>query len=95
MKAKPLMEIMPTLQKEISLISEKTAEILNKYLIWSYRTLSGHRINSERISRNLPPVNALVTQRAGKKRPSDAFQGEMGIERPVNLLGGDLPRSLQ
>ena len=72
-EGKPVMEIMPTIKKGVSPSSEKTAAALNKYLIWCHQTLSAHQINRDRASRNLPPVNALVTQRAGQHAPIDIF----------------------
>ena len=92
-EGKPLMEVMPTLQKEVSPISVKTSEILNKYIIRSYRRLSGHRINSGRISRKLPPVNALVTQRAGKKRPLISFRDRWGL-RGLSISSGAIYHGL-
>jgi 2,3-bisphosphoglycerate-independent phosphoglycerate mutase len=92
-ESRPLMEVMPTLQKEIPTISGKTAEILNKYLIRSYRRLSGLRINSERISRNLLPVNALVTQRAGKKRHLPPFKEKWGL-RGLSISSGAIYHGL-
>lgn len=79
-EGRPVMEIMPTIQKRMSASSGKTASVLNKYLIHSYQTLSGHRINRDRISRNLPPVNALVSQRAGKKRQLPSFRDKWGLK---------------
>ena len=79
-EGRPVMEIMPTVQKRMSTSSGKTASALNKYLIHCYQTLSGHRINIDRISRNLPPVNALVSQRAGKKRQLTPFRDKWGLK---------------
>jgi 2,3-bisphosphoglycerate-independent phosphoglycerate mutase len=92
-EGRPLIEIMPTQQKEVSFVSGKTAEILNKYLIWSYRTLSGHRINSERIARNQAAVNAVVTQRAGKKRPLMSFRDRWGL-RGLSISSGAIYHGL-
>jgi 2,3-bisphosphoglycerate-independent phosphoglycerate mutase len=92
-EGRPLMEVMPTLQKEVSPISVKTSEILNKYIIRSYLRLSGHRINSGRISRELPPVNALVTQRAGKKRPLISFRDRWGL-RGLSISSGAIYHGL-
>jgi 2,3-bisphosphoglycerate-independent phosphoglycerate mutase len=92
-EGRPIMEIMPTFQKEISAISGKTAGILNKYLIRIYRRLSEHRINSERISRNLPPINALVTQRAGRKRQLLPFREKWGL-RGLSISSGAIYHGL-
>ncbi len=79
-EGKPVMEIMPTNQKRISPSSEKTAAALNKYLVWCHETLSAHQINRDRVSRNLPPVNALVTQRAGMHAPLAPFHEKWGLK---------------
>jgi 2,3-bisphosphoglycerate-independent phosphoglycerate mutase len=86
-ESRPVMEIMPTLQKRISASSRKTASALNKYLIHCYQTLSNHQINRDRISRNLPPVNALVSQRAGKKRQLTPFRDKWGL-RSLSISSG-------
>jgi 2,3-bisphosphoglycerate-independent phosphoglycerate mutase len=82
-----IMEILPTFQKRTSLSSQKTAAVLNKYLIWSHQKLSAHKINRDRISNNLPPVNAIVTQRAGKKRKLTPFIEKWGL-RGLSISSG-------
>jgi 2,3-bisphosphoglycerate-independent phosphoglycerate mutase len=79
-EGKPVMEIMPTNQKRISPSSGRTAAALNKYLGWCHETLSTHQINRDRVSRNLPPVNALVTQRAGMHAPLASFHEKWGLK---------------
>jgi 2,3-bisphosphoglycerate-independent phosphoglycerate mutase len=79
-EGRPVMEIMPTVQKKISTTAGKTASALNKYLIHCYQTLSDHQINRERASHNFPAVNALVSQRAGKKRRLTPFRDKWGLK---------------
>jgi 2,3-bisphosphoglycerate-independent phosphoglycerate mutase len=79
-EGKLVMEIMPTIEKGVSPSSEKTAAALNKYLIWCHETLSAHQINRDRASRNLPPVSALVTQRAGQHAPLTSFREKWGLK---------------
>ena len=92
-EGRPLIEIMPIMQKKKSPRAEKTAEILNKYLIWSHQRLSGHQINRDRTSRNLAPVNALVTQRAGKKRQLRPFRERWGL-RGLSISSGAIYHGL-
>jgi 2,3-bisphosphoglycerate-independent phosphoglycerate mutase len=85
-EGRPMAEILPTEQK-LSASSKKTAEVLNRYLRRCYEKLSNHLINRDRISRNLPPVNALVTQRAGKYRPLTPFSEKWGL-RSLSISSG-------
>lgn len=86
-EGKAVMEIMPTLQRKVSVSSRKTALVLNKYLIWCHQRLSDHQINRQRIAKNLSPLNALVTQRAGKKRMLIPFREKWGL-RGLSISSG-------
>lgn len=86
-EGRPVMEITPLIQKRITLSSRKTAAALNKYIVWCYETLSAHQMNRYRISHNLPPVNAIVTQRAGKKRQLTPFIEKWGL-RGLSISSG-------
>ena len=86
-EGKPVMEILPTIEKGVSPSSEKTAVALNKYLVWCHETLSAHQINRDRASRNLPRVNALVTQRAGQHAPLTSFHEKWGL-RGLSISSG-------
>ena len=79
-EGRAVMEILPTNEKRRSPFSEKTAGAMNKYLISCYQILSGHQINKDRVSCGLPPVNALVTQRAGKYRQLISFRDKWGLK---------------
>jgi 2,3-bisphosphoglycerate-independent phosphoglycerate mutase len=85
-EGRAIAEILPT-EQEASLYSKKTTTVLNKYLLWCYERLSAHPINRDRISRNLPPVNALVTQRAGKYRALIPFSEKWGL-RGLSISSG-------
>lgn len=86
-EGRAVMEIMPTLQKKASLSAKKTADALNKYLVWCHQKLFEHEINRNRIVGNLPPVNCLVTQRAGKKRELMSFREKWGL-RGLSISSG-------
>lgn len=86
-EGKDIMEVLPLNTRKVSLAAKKTAESLNEYLIWSFRTLSGHAINKERMAANLLPVNALVTQRAGKKKKLMSFRDAWGF-RGLSISSG-------
>jgi 2,3-bisphosphoglycerate-independent phosphoglycerate mutase len=86
-EGKSVMEVLPIRQKKIVNSARKTASALNQYLIWCYRTLAGHRINESRARSNLLPVNALVTQRAGKKKTLTSFKERWGL-RGLSISSG-------
>jgi 2,3-bisphosphoglycerate-independent phosphoglycerate mutase len=88
-EGKAVIEIVPTLQKKVSASSRKTASALNQYLIWCYQKLSDHQINRERIAKNLSPVNALVTQRAGKRKKLITFRDKWGL-RGLSISSGPI-----
>src|SRR4030042_3068184 len=86
-EGKPVLEVMPKLQQKNYLSSGKTADALNKYLIWCHQKLSEHLANRNRISCNLHPVNALVTQRAGKHKQLTSFNEKWGL-RGLSISSG-------
>ena len=86
-EGKPVLEVVPIFQKNISLSSRKTADALNKYLIWSHQILSEHPINRNRMSHNLPPANALVTQRPGMHNDLASFNDKWGL-RGLSISSG-------
>lgn len=78
-EGKSVMEVLPISQKRIVNSARKTASALNQYIAWCHRALDGHAINEIRKGSNLPPVNALVTQRAGKKKTLTPFKEKWGM----------------
>jgi 2,3-bisphosphoglycerate-independent phosphoglycerate mutase len=88
-EGKALMEILPVSQKKIDNSSRKTASTLNQYIIWCFRTLSNHHINKSRVSSNLLPVNALVTQRPGRKKELTSFREKWGL-RGLSISSGPI-----
>lgn len=73
--------------KKSNISAKKTALALNRYLTWCYKVLSEHPLNKERISKNLLPVNSLVTQRAGKKKRLISFMEKWGM-RALSISSG-------
>jgi 2,3-bisphosphoglycerate-independent phosphoglycerate mutase len=92
-EGKPIMEVMPLINKRADKIATKTAAVLNKYLKWCYQTLSEYYINEERIRTNLQPINALVTQRAGKKKRLETFFEKWGL-RGLSISSGAIYQGL-
>lgn len=86
-EGRKIMEIMPIHKKRITMAAKKTSMALNRYLLWSYERLSQHPINRERMERGLLPVNAIVTQRAGKKINLTSFRDKWGM-RGLSISSG-------
>jgi 2,3-bisphosphoglycerate-independent phosphoglycerate mutase len=86
-EGRPVMEVMPVKQNRTDNASRKTVEVLNKYLLWCYQKLSEHHINRERTASNFLPINALVTQRAGKKAQLQPFREKWGL-RGLSISSG-------
>ncbi len=75
-EGRPLISVEPT---DASPEARSTAEELNRYLRRAYRTLSGLPLNTGRREKGLPPLNALATQRAGKKKQLTPFYEKWGL----------------
>ena len=88
-EGRAVIEIWPAKLEKILPPAKRTASILNKYLIWCYKRLSDHQINRERIAKNLAPVNALVTQRAGKREKLTPFTEKWGL-RGLSISSGPI-----
>ncbi len=88
-EGKTLMEVLPLFQNKIDNSSKITTLALNQYLIWCYQRLSSHHINKSRGASNLPPVNALVTQRPGKKKKLIPFREKWGL-RGLSISSGPI-----
>lgn len=79
-EGRPLMEVFPLRSLADDPRARKTAEVLNAYLRWSYRELSGHPLNKSRAKKGLPPINAVGTQRAGMMRRLPPFTEKWGLK---------------
>ena len=78
-EGRPLMEVLPFRSMADDPRTRKTAEVLNAYLRWSYRTLAEHPLNRERVKKGLPPINAVGTQRAGMMSRLPSFTEKWGL----------------
>jgi len=78
-EGRPLMEVLPLRPLADDPRTRETAEFLNAYLRWSYRTLSEHPLNSERMTKGIPPINAVGTQRAGMLGRLPSFTEKWGL----------------
>lgn len=66
-----------------------TARALRAYLLHAWRVLGDHPVNRARRAAGLTPVNALVTQRAGRRRDLPPFVERFGL-RPLSITSGTL-----
>ncbi len=90
---RPLMEVLPHAGWERDPAVRRTAAALNAYQQWSYRRLSGHRLNRGREQRGLPPLNAVGLQRAGQAKVLPTCREKWGLT-PLALATGPLYRGL-
>lgn len=67
--------------------SRKTAKAIESYLEWTYHTLAPHPVNRQRQKRGQPPLNGLVTQRAGRLRKATPFSELNGL-RGLSIASG-------
>lgn len=78
-EGRPLMEVLPLRSRWHDPCARNTARFLNEYLQWSYRTLSCHSLNRERLREGHPPINAVGTQRAGMLADLPSFSDKWGL----------------
>jgi 2,3-bisphosphoglycerate-independent phosphoglycerate mutase len=67
--------------------SVNSANHIEAYLKWTYRTLNSHPRNNERRKKNRLPINALVTQRAGRLKKVSSFKQSYGL-RGLSIASG-------
>lgn len=79
-EGQPLLEVRPVISDEQDENAVETAEALNGYLRWCYERLEGHPINIKRAQQGAPPLNGLVTQRAGAWRLVEPFTQRWGLK---------------
>lgn len=84
---KPLVAILPWQKFQKDAAAKKTADILKAYLIWAYRQLNSHNINSIRKRSGRRPLNGLVTQRAGRLKKVEPFFNKYGLKGLIMASG--------
>lgn len=75
-----LLKVEPWEIKKDSGASVNTAMVLRDYLVWSHKVLAKHPLNKKREAAGKEPVNALVTQRAGKWKPVECLLDRWGLK---------------
>ncbi len=59
--------------------AQRTAKVLRGYLLWAHEQLSAHNVNQTRRQKGQAPVNALVSQRAGRLKKVIPFRRKYGL----------------
>jgi len=76
----PVMELMPWRSYADDLATVRTAKALKSYLVWAHDQLNSHPVNLARATAHLPPLNGLVTQRAGRLKKITPFLERFGLK---------------
>jgi 2,3-bisphosphoglycerate-independent phosphoglycerate mutase len=71
----------------------RTAQALTQYLKWAYGRLSKVPQNLLRVKQKLPPINGLVTQRAGRMIPRVSMRDRYGL-RGLSMASGFMYKGL-
>lgn len=67
--------------------ARRTAQALNAYLGFLYRRLDALPLNRRRIARGEPPINGMVTHRAGRLKTVPPFEQQNGL-RGLSIASG-------
>ncbi len=80
-----LSEVLPL--AEAGAASANTAAAVKDYLVAAHRALAAHPANAQRARQGLPPVNGLVTQRAGRLTKVPSMAERFGL-RGLTISSG-------
>lgn len=86
-------EIRPLQSHQDDPTTIRTAETLTDYLRWAYRQLSEVAQNKLRVKQKLPPINGLVTQRAGRLCNCTSMRDRYGL-RGISTASGFMYKGL-
>ena len=89
----PATDIAPLFEAVADPDAQRTAGSLRSYLSWAHRCLDKAEINRSRRDRGQPPINGLVTQRAGYLLPQEPFLDRTGL-KAASLGSGPMYRGL-
>ncbi len=93
LEGQPLSEIKPWSDHGRNPLAVDTAAALKAYLVWAYHRLREHPVNLARKKRDLPLINAVVTQRAGQLKSVPFFRERYGLSG-VSVASGGVYRGL-
>jgi 2,3-bisphosphoglycerate-independent phosphoglycerate mutase len=76
---RPLLRPLPWEGHERDPGAVHACRLLAAYLRHAHQVLSAHPVNAERVRRGLPPVNGVLTQRAGRRLPIPTLAERWGL----------------
>lgn len=82
-----VMDLVPWKSHAADPATVKTAKALKAYLVHAHQVLDHHLINKTRVKKSLPPLNGLVTQRAGRMKKIIPFSSRFGL-RGLSIASG-------
>jgi 2,3-bisphosphoglycerate-independent phosphoglycerate mutase len=85
----PVPEVLPWDTHAGDPAARDTARALKGYLAWAYRRLREHPVNTRRVGQGLPPLNGLLTQRAGRLGKPLPFRDYTGL-RALSLASAPI-----
>ncbi len=75
-----VMDLVPWKSHAMEAATVNTAKALKAYLVHAHQALDRHPLNQNRYKKSLPPLNGLVTQRAGRMRKITSFSSRYGLK---------------
>jgi len=72
-------DVAPTAEAASDPHAQLSAQALRSYLAWAFHRLDGSAVNTSRRDHGLPPINGLVTQRAGYVAAVEPFTERTGL----------------
>jgi 2,3-bisphosphoglycerate-independent phosphoglycerate mutase len=77
---RPLLMPLPWEGREEDPGASNACRLLAGYLRHAHQVLAAHAVNTQRARQGLPPVNGVLTQRAGRKLPIPTLHERWGLE---------------
>jgi len=87
MEGRALVDIKPWHSHSHHPPSRETAAALKQYLVEAFRSLSQHPLNLSRKNCGQPPINGIITQRAGRLKKVAPFREKFGL-RGLSIASG-------
>ena len=89
----PVLKSVPLESAEDFKAAQKTAKILNEFVLKSFSILNSHPVNVERIKRGKLPANIVLPRGAGKRINLESFEERWGM-KPACIAAGPLYRGV-
>ena len=89
----PVLESVPLESAVDFEAAKKTAQIVNKFVLKTFKTLNSHPVNVDRIKRGKLPANIVLLRGAGKRIRFENFENRWGM-KPACVAAGPLYRGV-